>query len=356
MKRYPPLPVTLTAVLGLALVGCGPSTAQPPAGAPATLVTGLETPWSVVCLGNTAGQRTRRGTHRGAHQRPPDPPNRHGRRCPARGESGLLGLALDGQRRLYAYSTGPDGNRIQRFDLTGQPGSLGLGPAETIIDGLPSASYHDGGRIAFGPDGMLYATVGDAGRRDDAQDLDSLGGKILRMTPDGDVPADNPFPGTLVYSYGHRNPQGLAWAADGTMFASEFGQNTWDELNIITPGGNYGWPYFEGIGGDDRYLDPVQQSSPAQASPSGMTIVGGTIFIANLRGQVLRAVPVADPPRPPTTTPVSTGASATPRGPRTATCGSSPATQTPTANPVPTTTACSASRCPAKHDDAVSAR
>ena len=299
------LPVTLTAILGLALAGCGSSTAQPPArtpqeappaGTPTLVATGLRTPWSVVFLDNTAlvserdegniveltGDRQSRriGTVDGVQHA---------------GESGLLGLALDDQDRLYAYSTGPDGNRIQRYGLTGQPGSLGLGPAETIIDGLPSASYHDGGRIAFGPDGMRYATVGDAGRSDEAQDRDSLAGKILRMTPDGDVPTDNPFPGSLVYSYGHRNPQGLAWTADGRLFAAEFGQNTWDELNIITPGGNYGWPVVEGIGGDNRYLEPVQQWRPDQASPSGITIIDGTIFIANLRGQVLRAVPVADP-------------------------------------------------------------
>lgn len=165
----------------------------------------------------------------------------------------------------------------------------------TIIDKIPSASYHDGGRIAFGPDGMLYATAGDAGRSGNAQDLESLGGKILRMTADGALPNDNPFPGSLVYSYGHRNPQGLAWAQDGTMYATEFGQETWDELNIITPGANYGWPSVEGIADSDGFTDPVQQWTPGEASPSGMTYVDGTLFIANLRGQVLRAVSVADP-------------------------------------------------------------
>jgi glucose/arabinose dehydrogenase len=115
------------------------------------------------------------------------------------------------------------------------------------------------------------------------------------MTADGGVPADNPFPGSLVHSYGHRNPQGIAWDSTGRMFAAEFGQNTWDELNIIAPGGNYGWPQVEGIGGDDRYIDPVQQWSPAEASPSAITIIDDTVFIANLRGQVLRAVPTADP-------------------------------------------------------------
>lgn len=211
------------------------------------------------------------------------------------GEGGLLGLAVDDQGRLYAYSTAAGGNRMQRFTITGEPGSLALGQAQTIIEGIPSASNHNGGRIAFGPDGMLYATTGDAGQRNLAQDLDSLGGKILRMTPDGDVPEDNPFTGSLVYSYGHRNPQGLAWAQDGTMFASEFGQNTWDELNIITAGANYGWPTVEGIASAEGFIDPVQQWTPDVASPSGMTELDGVLYVANLRGQVLRAVPVANP-------------------------------------------------------------
>jgi glucose/arabinose dehydrogenase len=308
------------AALGVALTACSPeepersdptpessaasspeATASPapvvlPTGEPEVVAEGLETPWSVVFLGDTPlisdrddgdilellpdGQTRVIGTVEGVvHE----------------GESGLLGLAVDDQGRLYAYSTGADGNRIQRFELTGEPGSLGLGAAETILDGIPAASYHDGGRLAIGPDGMLYATAGDAGNREDAQDRGSLAGKILRMTLDGAVPEDNPFPDSLVYSYGHRNPQGLAWAADGTMFAAEFGQDTWDELNVITAGGNYGWPEVEGVGGGEDFIDPVQQWNPDEASPSGITVVEGTIFIANLRGEVLRAVPVADP-------------------------------------------------------------
>jgi glucose/arabinose dehydrogenase len=260
------------------------------------VTTGLAAPWSVAFLGTTAriSQRDTAevlellddggtrvvGTVDGV--------------APG-GEGGLLGLAVDDDGRLYAYSTAAGGNRVQRFELTGEPGSLGLGAAETILDGIPAASIHNGGRIAFGPDGMLYVTTGDAGDAGASQDLDSLAGKILRVTPDGDVPGDNPFGGSPVYTYGHRNPQGIDWADDGTMFASEFGQSTWDELNVITPGSNYGWPVVEGIAGDDRYVDPVQQWGPAEASPSGIGIAGGTIFVANLRGSVLRAVPVAAP-------------------------------------------------------------
>jgi len=267
-------------------------------GAPQAVTAGLQAPWSVVFRDDTAlvserdsgrileladdGAAREVGTIEGVA---------------SGGEAGLLGMAVDDRGRLYVYSTGNDGNRIERYELTGSPGSLRLGASETLLDGIPSASFHDGGRIAFGPDGMLYATAGDAGQSSSAQDRDSLAGKILRMTPDGEAPDDNPFPDSLVYSYGHRNPQGLAWAADGTMFATEFGQDTWDELNVITPGGNYGWPNVEGIADDDDFIDPIQQWAPSDASPSGMTAIDGTLFIANLRGEVLRAVPIADPSR-----------------------------------------------------------
>lgn len=209
------------------------------------------------------------------------------------GEGGLLGLAVrDGW--LYAYYTTADDNRIERFEVRGDPGGLSLGHGQIVIDGLPSAQYHNGGRIAFGPDGLLYVTVGDAGDRDAAQDPGRLGGKILRLTPDGEVPADNPFPGSPVYSYGHRNPQGLAWDAVGQLYATEFGQNTWDELNVIQPGGNYGWPEVEGAAGREGFIDPVQQWATSDASPSGMAQLDGTLYIANLRGERLREVPLTD--------------------------------------------------------------
>jgi glucose/arabinose dehydrogenase len=264
-------------------------------GEPVAIVTGLTTPWSLVFLGETALVSSRDtgdifelvgdtmrlvGTVPGVvHQ----------------GESGLLGLAIDDSERLYTYSTSSSDNRIQRFTITGEPGSLGLGAGEVILDGIPFAGFHDGGRIAFGPDGMLYATTGDAGVRPASQDMNSLGGKILRMTADGGIPDDNPFPGSHVYTLGHRNPQGIAWDAEGRLFASEFGQDTWDELNIITAGSNYGWPEVEGIAGNPTFVDPVQQWNPDTASPSGITIVDGTVFIANLKGQRVRTVPVANP-------------------------------------------------------------
>ncbi|OEZ97811.1 PQQ-dependent sugar dehydrogenase [Duganella phyllosphaerae] len=210
------------------------------------------------------------------------------------GEGGLLGIAVRDDY-LYVYFTAGSQNRIVRYPLSGDGAGIRLGAVQSVLNGIPAASTHNGGRIAFGPDGMLYATAGDAANTARAQDMASLGGKILRMTPEGAVPRDNPFPGSYVYSLGHRNPQGIAWAADGAMYASEFGQNTWDELNRITAGANYGWPVVEGIATDSRYTNPLQQWSTSTASPSGMAIRGSSIYIANLRGERLRQIPLAKP-------------------------------------------------------------
>jgi glucose/arabinose dehydrogenase len=176
--------------------------------------------------------------------------------------------------------------------LTSTNGTLSLGPPHVILQGLAVANHHDGGRIAFGPDGMLYATVGDAGVTSRSQDLTSLNGKILRMTPIGGVPADNPVPGSLIWSYGHRNPQGLAWDSSGQLYASEFGQNTWDEFNNITAGSNYGWPIVEGIAHDPRFVDPLVQWPTDEASPSGLTYIDGTFFLAGLGGRRLWVITV----------------------------------------------------------------
>jgi glucose/arabinose dehydrogenase len=218
------------------------------------------------------------------------------------GEGGLLGLAyLDdpstgsGQEVtgwLYAYETTATDNRIIRIAFGDE---LGISnDPEVVLDGLAKAANHDGGRIAFGPDGMLYATVGDAREPARAQDPDSLNGKILRMTPTGEVPGDNPTPASLVYSMGHRNPQGLAWDKNGQLWAAEFGQNTWDEFNRIEPGGNYGWPIVEGKADDPHFIDPWVQWHTDKASPSGLTYLDGTFFLATLRGQRLWAIYVDD--------------------------------------------------------------
>ena len=208
------------------------------------------------------------------------------------GEGGLLGIAVapDSADSVYAYFTATDDNRVVRMPY--QNGALG--DAEIIIDGIPRAGNHNGGRITFGPDGMLYIGTGDASEAGRAQDRDSVAGKILRLNPDGTVPADNPFDGSPVFSYGHRNVQGLAFDDDGNLWASEFGQNTWDELNLIQAGQNYGWPLVEGVGNDDRFVDPVAQWSTGEASPSGIAYVRDTIFMAALRGERLWQIPVRD--------------------------------------------------------------
>lgn len=216
-----------------------------------------------------------------------------------RGEGGLLGLAAYDNNYLYAYYTTSVDNRVVRYKIEGEAGNLSLEDEEVILSGLPAASVHNGGRIAFGPDGLLYITVGDAGNPSSAQDLDSLGGKILRINPNGDIPSDNPFEGSPVYSYGHRNPQGIAWGEDGTMYATEFGQNTWDELNVIRPRGNYGWPEVEGgdecpWNADCMYTGPVQKWATKDASPSGIAYASENLYIANLRGAVLRVVGTDD--------------------------------------------------------------
>nr|WP_074993426.1 PQQ-dependent sugar dehydrogenase [Streptomyces misionensis] len=213
------------------------------------------------------------------------------------GEGGLLGIALSphyaSDRMVYAYFTSASDNRIVRmlYDPR-KPAGEQLGAPDTVFKGIPKGPIHNGGRIAFGPDGMLYAGTGESGKRGLAQDKNSLGGKILRLTPDGEPAPGNPFPDSPVYSYGHRNVQGLAWDDRQRLFASEFGQDTWDELNAIKPGGNYGWPDAEGKSSDPRLQNPIAQWHTDDASPSGIAYVHGVIWMAALKGERLWRVPL----------------------------------------------------------------
>jgi glucose/arabinose dehydrogenase len=210
------------------------------------------------------------------------------------GEGGLLGLTIDAKSYatkpvLYAYFTSSSDNRVVTIAMDGGR----LGQQTTILSGIPKGSIHNGGRLAFGPDGFLYVTTGESGRGSNAQDLGNLGGKILRVTTDGKPAPGNPFANSPVWSYGHRNVQGIAWSASGQMWASEFGQNTWDELNVISPGQNYGWPEVEGQEGASGYIDPVRQWSTDEASPSGICIgPDGSVLMAALRGESLWKIPV----------------------------------------------------------------
>jgi glucose/arabinose dehydrogenase len=257
------------------------------------LVTGLDVPWGLAFLPDGSAlvserdsARIRRVTASGQVSEVGTVPD-----VVAQSEGGLLGLATPpGQPTVYAYLTAAEDNRVVRMSFEGGA----LGQPEVVIDGIPKAGNHNGGRLAFGPDGMLYVSTGDATQPDRAQDLESLGGKILRLSPDGGVPADNPFAGSPVFSYGHRNVQGLAFDQAGRLWASEFGQYTWDELNLIEAGGNYGWPVVEGVGDDDRFTEPVAQWPTDEASPSGIAYVRDTVFLASLRGERLWQVPVPD--------------------------------------------------------------
>ena len=258
-----------------------------------TLATNLEVPWSFAFLPGGDALVTERDSGRLLRVSPSGDVQEI-QTLPERGsgEGGLLGVAVspdyEDDHYIYAYYTTRVDNRVVRFRMGENP--------EPVITGIPSNTFHDGGRIKFGPDGMLYVSTGDAGESGNSQDRNSLGGKILRVEPDGAVPQDNPFPGNPVYSYGHRNVEGLAWDSEEQLYASEFGASTWDEVNRIEAGENYGWPAVEGRGGQDRgYIDPITVWPTSEASPSGAEIMvegaipqwEGDLFVAALRGERL---------------------------------------------------------------------
>jgi glucose/arabinose dehydrogenase len=213
------------------------------------------------------------------------------------GEAGLQGLALhpdfSNNNLIYLYLTTAtsDGlvNRVERYFLNSN--SNQLSQRTVILDNIPGARFHDGGRIKFGPDKMLYITTGDATQEDLAQDLSSLAGKILRITPDGNIPTDNPF-NSPVYSYGHRNVQGIAWDSQDQLWATEHGPSGLDtgqdELNLILPGQNYGWPIIRGNQTQTNLISPVIQSGTKDTwAPAGLEIIDNKLFFTGLRGEAL---------------------------------------------------------------------
>jgi glucose/arabinose dehydrogenase len=209
------------------------------------------------------------------------------------GEAGLLGVAVspgfDRDRTLYFYLTTAEDNRIVRAVL--DEGDR-LGEPEVLLSGIPYGAIHDGGRLAFGPDGHLYASTGETGQGELAQDRGSLGGKILRITTDGDPAPGNPDPDSPIWSLGHRNVQGLAFDDRERLWASEFGQSTFDELNQIQPDGNYGWPEVEGRDGSGSFVNPRVVWNPEEASPSGLAFTEGHLWLAALRGTRLWRIEV----------------------------------------------------------------
>jgi glucose/arabinose dehydrogenase len=211
----------------------------------------------------------------------------------ARGEAGLLGLAVsptyDADHRVFVYTTTEDDNRVLRMTFDGTR----LGRPTAILTGIPHGFVHDGGRLAFGPDGYLYVSTGETGNGALAQQEDSLGGKILRITQDGKPAPGNPDPASPVWTLGHRNVQGLAFDAAGRLWASEFGLDTWDELNLIEKGTNYGWPIVEGRSTQSRFRNPQVVWHTDEASPSGLAFLDGHLWLASLRGERLWRVDVS---------------------------------------------------------------
>ncbi|WP_283614850.1 PQQ-dependent sugar dehydrogenase [Mycolicibacterium poriferae] len=282
---------TVLATVGL-LAACAdepPSPAQPSAGAAGDVATDLDVPWGIAFLPDGSALIAERDS--ATIQRMAEPgavaPVGQVADVVSRGEGGLLGLATAGST-VYAYITTAADNRVVTMQFDG----TALSPQTPLFTGIPAGTIHDGGRIAFGPDGKLYIATGETGSPQLAQDPASLGGKILRINPDGSVPADNPDPASPVFSLGHRNVQGLAWDAAGRLWVSEYGANTWDELNLIQPGGNYGWPTVEGRADREGLIDPVLQWRPDEASPSGLAFHNGSLWMAALRGERLFRIPV----------------------------------------------------------------
>lgn len=302
-RRPPPgpTPVTPTPSAGATTTAPAPEPTSAPPPEPRDLVvaertevaSNLVTPWGVARLPGGDLLVTQRNTGTLVRVAP------DGTRSPVTGpgadalerdtvhrsESGLLGVALvPGTSDIVLQRTGADSNAVVRATLDGTT----LGELTTLLDGIAAASFHDGGALGFGPDGMLYVATGDATVPASAQDPDSLNGKILRMTPEGEPAPGNPLPGSFVWSLGHRNVQGIAWDPEGRMFASELGQDSFDELNQIMPGRNYGWPEVEGTGGtEDGFEDPLLTWAPADASPSGLAVTDEGLYVAALRGERL---------------------------------------------------------------------
>ncbi|MEQ3554108.1 PQQ-dependent sugar dehydrogenase [Pseudonocardia nematodicida] len=313
----------IAAVAAFALLtGCAaePSPAEPPAGGnaaptgnpqssgipgePQVIATGLEVPWAVSFLPDGDALVTERGTAR-ILQVSPD-----GGVTPvgvvdgvrARGEGGLLGVAVSPDfatdRTVVVYYTAEDENRIVALTVA-EDGTIDGADQRVLVDGIPSGRTHNGGGLRFGPDGHLWVGTGDAGNSDSSQDPGDLGGKILRITLDGEAAPDNPD-GTPVYALGIRNSQGIDFGPDGTAYASEFGANLADELNRIEAGANYGWPELEGAESDhgepvdERYTEPLLSWAPEEASPSGLAQAGGSLWMSSLRGERLWRIPLND--------------------------------------------------------------
>ena len=309
-KRF----LVLLAAAGLALLVPGTADA---AGAPKATPIATETdiPWGLAFLPDGSALYTDRDAQTVNRLTPSGQKTLVGKVpdvAGTNGEGGLLGLELSPHFRrdhwVYLYHTSAADNRIVRIKLAA--GVLDLASEQVLLSGIARNKFHNGGRLRFGPDGKLYASVGDAQVGANAQDLNSLNGKILRLNPDGTAPADNPFYANggnarYVWSYGHRNLEGLAFDSRGRLWEAELGNSIMDELNLIRKGANYGWPGCEGTSGacgDPAFTAPVQTWPVAAASPSGLAILHDTLYMGALRGQALWSMKITGDT---TTTPVA---------------------------------------------------
>jgi glucose/arabinose dehydrogenase len=258
-----------------------------------TVARGLEVPWGIGFLPDGSALVTERDSGR-VLQIAGNEVTEVGRidESVAESESGLLGLAVSPtyaeDKRVFVYTTTDDDNRVLR--MTFDQGRLGKPTA--ILTSIPKGFIHDGGRLAFGPDGYLYVSTGETGDGGLAQREDTPAGKILRVTQNGKPAPGNPDPGSPVWTLGHRNVQGLAFDDAGQLWASEFGQSTWDELNLIEKGTNYGWPHVEGRGSLREFRNPQVVWRTDEASPSGLAFLDGRLWLASLRGERLWRIDV----------------------------------------------------------------
>lgn len=258
------------------------------------VATGLTSPWGVVELSGGDLLVSERDTGRIVRVDPADGSTTEVRILPdvvPGGEAGLLGLAMTpDEDRLLAYYTLEGSSRVVSMAWDGRS----LGEPQVVLDGIPGgAGYHQGGRLLVGHDDLLYVGTGDNGDPASAQDPQSLSGKVLRVTLEGAPAPGNPFDNE-VWTLGHRNVEGLAVDDRGRVWSAEFGDSAWDELNLLEGGSNYGWPEVEGSGGGEDLVDPVAVWRPEDASPSGLAVWDGSLWLAALRGARLWEVPLQD--------------------------------------------------------------
>lgn len=303
------LRLTLVALLLGATAACGdgkaakddpsPTPTEAGPGVPVvegTAATGLRVPWGLAFLPDGSAIVTERDTRRVLRVTAGEPVQTLGTIDDAapNGEAGLLGVAVSphyaDDHQVFLYYTTDRDNRVVRTTVEGGR----LGSSDVILDDIPAGAVHDGGRMAFGPDGHLYVATGETGVPELAQDSNSLAGKVLRITTSGKPAPGNPIPGSPVFSMGHRNVQGLAFDDADRLWASEFGWHTADELNLIEAERNYGWPQVEGMGGPAGMTEPHVTWPVDKASPSGLAFAHGKLWMASLRGERLWRIDIED--------------------------------------------------------------